>query len=69
MEFRELADLCISVLKDFRVIFAAVLTIIFISIANYVVAYRKRAPRPAKAKKAAAVQTPQKQEEPPQEEE
>ncbi|MBP3365450.1 MAG: hypothetical protein J6K96_00495 [Treponema sp.] len=68
MEFRELSDLCISVLKDFRVIFAAVLTIIFISIGNYVVSYRKRPPRPARLKKAAA-QPAQKQEQPEEKEE
>ncbi len=35
----------IEVLKDWRVIFIAIFTIFFISIASYVVKYRRKAPR------------------------
>lgn len=42
MELQSLLYLCLSVLKDFRVIVTALLTILFISIGNYVVKYRKK---------------------------
>lgn len=61
MDITALVNLCISVLKDIRVITAAILTIFFISLGNYVVKYRKRPPKPKKkksAKKPAAAATP-----------
>ena len=61
MDITALVNLCISVLKDIRVITAAILTIFFISLGNYVVKYRKRPPKPKKkksAQKPAAVATP-----------
>lgn len=41
METKELIDLCISVVKDNRVIGIAIVTIFFISLGNYVVHYKK----------------------------
>lgn len=61
MDITALVNLCISVLKDIRVITAAILTIFFISLGNYVVKYRKRPPKPKKkksAQKSAAAATP-----------
>lgn len=61
MDITALVNLCISVLKDIRVITAAILTIFFISLGNYVVRYRKRPPKPKKkksAQKPAASATP-----------
>lgn len=61
MDITALVNLCISVLKDIRVITAAILTIFFISLGNYVVRYRKRPPKPKKkksAQKSAATATP-----------
>ncbi|MEE0353993.1 MAG: hypothetical protein UDP17_11680 [Treponema sp.] len=61
MDITALVNLCISVLKDIRVITAAILTIFFISLGNYVVRYRKRPPKPKKKKsapKTAAAPTP-----------
>ena len=61
MDITALVNLCISVLKDIRVITAAILTIFFISLGNYVVRYRKRPPKPKKkhsAHKPAAAATP-----------
>lgn len=61
MDITALVNLCISVLKDIRVITAAILTIFFISLGNYVVKYRKRPPKPKKkksAQKPAATATP-----------
>lgn len=52
MDITALVNLCISVLKDIRVITAAILTIFFISLGNYVVRYRKRPPKPKKKKSA-----------------
>lgn len=52
MDITALVNLCISVLKDIRVIIAAILTIFFISLGNYVVRYRKRPPKPKKKKSA-----------------
>lgn len=63
MDITALVNLCISVLKDIRVITAAILTIFFISLGNYVVRYRKRPPKPKKkksAQKPAAAATPAK---------
>lgn len=72
MDITALVNLCISVLKDIRVITAAILTIFFISLGNYVVRYRKRPPKPKKkksAQKPAAAATPaQKPEEQPKQE-
>lgn len=72
MDITALVNLCISVLKDIRVITAAILTIFFISLGNYVVKYRKRPPKPKKkksAQKPAAAATPaQKPEEQPKQE-
>ena len=61
MDITALVNHCISVLKDIRVITAAILTIFFISLGNYVVRYRKRPPKPKKkksAQKPAAAATP-----------
>lgn len=61
MDITALVNLCISVLKDIRVITAAILTIFFISLGNYVVRYRKRPPKPKKKKstqKSAATSAP-----------
>lgn len=61
MDITALVNLCISVLKDIRVITAAILTIFFISLGNYVVRYRKRPPKPKKkksAQKSAATSAP-----------
>ena len=61
MDITALVNLCISVLKDIRVITAAILTIFFISLGNYVVRYRKRPPKPKKkksAQKSTATATP-----------
>lgn len=52
MDITAITSLCISVLKDTRVITAAVLTIFFISLGNYVVKYKKRPPKPKKSKTA-----------------
>ncbi len=70
MDITALVNLCISVLKDIRVITAAILTIFFISLGNYVVRYRKRTPKPKKKKsapKTAAAPTPKPEEQPKQE--
>lgn len=72
MDITALVNLCISVLKDIRVITAAILTIFFISLGNYVVRYRKRPPKPKKKKSAqkpaaAATQAPKPEEKPKQE--
>lgn len=70
MDITALVNLCISVLKDIRVITAAILTIFFISLGNYVVRYRKRPPKPKKKKsapKTAAAPTPKPEEKPKQE--
>ena len=61
MDITALVNLCISGLKEIRVITAAILTIFFISLGNYVVKYRKRPPKPKKkksAQKPAAAATP-----------
>ena len=72
MDITALVNLCISVLKDIRVITAAILTIFFISLGNYVVKYRKRPPKPKKKKSAqkpaaAATPAPRPEEKPKQE--
>lgn len=72
MDITALVNLCISVLKDIRVITAAILTIFFISLGNYVVKYRKRPPKPKKKKSAqkpaaAATLAPKPEEKPKQE--
>ncbi|WP_276779401.1 hypothetical protein [Treponema succinifaciens] len=72
MDITVLVNLCISVLKDIRVITAAILTIFFISLGNYVVRYRKRPPKPKKKKSAqkpaaAATPAPKPEEKPKQE--
>ncbi|WP_440556977.1 hypothetical protein [Treponema succinifaciens] len=72
MDITALVNLCISVLKDIRVITAAILTIFFISLGNYVVRYRKRPPKPKKKKSAqkpaaAAKPAPKPEEKPKQE--
>ena len=72
MDITALVNLCISVLKDIRVITAAILTIFFISLGNYVVRYRKRPPKPKKKKSAqnpaaAATPAPKPEEKPKQE--
>lgn len=70
MDITALVNLCISVLKDIRVITAAILTIFFISLGNYVVRYRKRPPKPKKKKsapKSTAAPTPKLEEQPKQE--
>lgn len=72
MDITALVNLCISVLKDIRVITAAILTIFFISLGNYVVKYRKRPPKPKKKKSsqkpaAAATPAPKPEEQPKQE--
>lgn len=70
MDITALVNLCISVLKDIRVITAAILTIFFISLGNYVVRYRKRPPKPKKkksAQKPAAAPAPKPEEQPKQE--
>ena len=45
-----MVSLCLNVISDGRVIFITILSLIAISLANYVVSYRKRPPRPKKAK-------------------
>lgn len=72
MDITALVNLCISVLKDIRVITAAILTIFFISLGNYVVRYRKRPPKSKKKKSAqkpaaAATPAPKPEEQPKQE--
>ena len=72
MDITALVNLCISVLKDIRVITAAIITIFFISLGNYVVKYRKRPPKPKKKKSAqkpaaAATPAPKPEEKPKQE--
>lgn len=72
MDITALVNLCISVLKDIRVITATILTIFFISLGNYVVRYRKRPPKPKKKKSAqkpaaAATPAPKPEEQPKQE--
>lgn len=70
MDITALVNLCISVLKDIRVITAAILTIFFISLGNYVVRYRKRPPKPKKKKsapKSTDAPTPKLEEQPKQE--
>lgn len=72
MDITALVNLCISVLKDIRIITAAILTIFFISLGNYVVRYRKRPPKPKKKKSAqkpaaAATPAPKPEEKPKQE--
>ena len=72
MDITALVNLCISVLKDIRVITAAILTIFFISLGNYVIRYRKRPPKPKKKKSAqnpaaAATPAPKPEEKPKQE--
>lgn len=72
MDITALVNLCISVLKDIRVITSAILTIFFISLGNYVVKYRKRPPKPKKKKSAqkpaaAATPAPKPEEKPKQE--
>lgn len=72
MDITALVNLCISVLKDIRIITAAILTIFFISLGNYVVKYRKRPPKPKKKKSAqkpaaAATPAPKPEEKPKQE--
>lgn len=49
-----MVSLCLNVISDGRVIFITILSLIAISLANYVVSYRKRPPRPKKAKPAPA---------------
>ncbi|MBP5174373.1 MAG: hypothetical protein ILP07_00480 [Treponema sp.] len=49
MNLNELKDLCIEVLKDWRVIVGVLVFIIFSSLAGYVLKYRRK-PRPKKVK-------------------
>lgn len=52
MDFMQLLNLCLEVLKDWRVIFIMVLMLVFVCTANYVVRYKKRPPKLRKAKKS-----------------
>lgn len=45
MDFKSLLTLCKGVLLDWRVIFITVALIIYISLGNYVVKYRKKPPQ------------------------
>lgn len=45
-----MVSLCLKVISDGRVIFITILSLVAISIANYVVSYRKKPPKPKKAK-------------------
>lgn len=57
MDYKQLISLCINVLKDWKVIFIAILSIAFMMIGSYVVKYRRRPPRVKAVKKPAPVQT------------
>lgn len=62
MSLIQLKDLCIAVLKDWRVIVGALVFIIFSSLAGYVIRYRRK-PKPKKVKvKAAPAPKPAKKE-------
>ncbi len=50
MEFKELVDLSLAVLKDARVIFIAIFTISMMMLGSYVVSYRKKPPKIKKIK-------------------
>ncbi len=64
MNISELTALCLAVLKDWRVIVITIAMILFVALANYVVKYKKRAPRiKTKAKKIAPPPTEQKTDE------
>lgn len=52
MDFMQLLNLCLEVLKDWRVIFITLLMLVFVCTANYVVRYKKRPPKLRKAKKS-----------------
>lgn len=52
MDFMQLLNLCLEVLKDWHVIFITVLMLVFVCTANYVVRYKKRPPKLRKAKKS-----------------
>lgn len=53
MDYKHLINLCIAVLKDWKVIFIAIFTIAFMMTGSYVVKYRRRPPRVKQAKKPA----------------
>ena len=53
MDYKYLINLCINVLKDWKVIFIAVFTIAFMMTGSYVVKYRRRPPRVKQVKKPA----------------
>lgn len=57
MDFNQIFHLSLIVLKDWRVIFIAVFSITFMIIGSYVVKYRKKPPRPRKAKAPKPVET------------
>lgn len=57
MDFMQLLNLCLEVLKDWRVIFITVLMLVFVCTANYVVRYKKRPPKLRKAKKSTPAPT------------
>jgi len=52
MDFMQLLNLCLGVLKDWRVIFITLLMLVFVCTANYVVKYKKRPPKLRKARKS-----------------
>ncbi len=54
MDIKAFTSLILNILKDWRVIAIAVLTIIVIRLAVYVVKYKKRPPRVKKQKPVAA---------------
>lgn len=62
MSTMELLSLSIKVLCDWRVLFIAVFSIVFMMTGSYVVKYRKRPPR-IKVKKAAPAPAAEKKEE------
>lgn len=45
MEFNDFLNLSLAVLKDWRVIVITIIVIIFISLGNYVVKYKKKPPK------------------------
>ena len=61
MDMKALTSIILGVLKDWRVIVIAILSVLVVKLAVYVVRYRKRPPRIRKPKEAPKAAAPKKE--------
>ena len=62
MEVKQILDICLNVLKDFRVIITVVAMLFIVKFARYITNYTKKAPKPKKAKAVKQPKTEEKKE-------